>query len=196
MTINTWRTNENADGSGWDPIAGTWVNTTARRFGKTTNPQHAATKFYSVDIPQGAIIVSAHIVLESYTGTSNSGTVVNIIIKGEAVDTAVIAASLDDLASAERTIASVEWNNVEPFPSAYGQHTTPLITDIIQEIIDQPGWQSGNDLRIFYEDNGSSTAASRYAYVGGAGVNEHRPRLVVEWEPPPPPTLNAYTYFF
>ncbi len=102
-------------------------------------------RFTNVAIPQGATINSAYIEFE--TDETDSGTA-NLVIYGEDNDTSnQFANNSGNISSRTPTSASVNWN-----PSAWNSvnelHQTPDIGSIIKEIVDRPGWSSGNNLVI------------------------------------------------
>jgi len=72
-----------------------------------------------------------------------------------------------------KTAATVDWT-VPPF-LADGINTSPDFAAVIQEVVNRPGWVSGNAINIFWddEDNQSDIGAYRpgraYEYEGGQG---------------------------
>ena len=83
-----------------------------------------------------------------------------------------------DITSRTRTTAAVAWS-----PPAWGSigaagvdQRTADISSIIQEILDRPGWSSGNALVNIITGTGTRTAES---YDGDAGA---APLLHVEWD--------------
>jgi len=110
--------------------------------------QIVGTRFTGLAIPQGATINSAY--LEFETAETDTGTT-NLVIYGEDIDDAsAFAAAANDISNRTTTTASVNWS-----PGAWNTvnelHQTPDLSAIIKEIIDRPGWVSGNDLVITIE---------------------------------------------
>ena len=104
--------------------------------------------FTGLPIPQGATINSAYVEFE--TDETDSGAT-NLVIYGEDIDDAnAFAAAANDISNRSTTTASVNWS-----PGAWNTvnelHQTPDLSAIIKEIIDRPGWVSGNDLVITIE---------------------------------------------
>ncbi|MCP4430234.1 MAG: LamG domain-containing protein, partial [Gammaproteobacteria bacterium] len=136
-------------------------------------------RFTNVAIPQGATINSAYIEFE--TDETDSGTA-NLVIYGEDNDTSnQFANNSGNISSRTPTSASVNWN-----PSAWNSvnelHQTPDIGSIIKEIVDRPGWSSGNNLVIMIgpgtgctNSNCQRTAESR------EGESAAAPLLVVNY---------------
>ncbi len=104
--------------------------------------------FSSVDILQGATISSAYIQFE--TDEASTGTV-SFTIKGQDIDNASSFSSTDynitnrTLTTASATWAPSNWNTVG---EAGVNQKTVDISGIIQEIVDRPGWSSGNNIVI------------------------------------------------
>jgi len=151
----------------------TWANV-----GKTTSVRRASAflRFTNVNIPQGATILNAYLVLPARY--SNSSTTVNLKIYGNDVDNAVAPTSYSE-AEALVLTSGVEWNNVGPWTQD-SWYYSPSVVSIIQQIVNRAGWVSGNALMIIIKDNDSSGYAYRpiktYDYDG---VN--RPRLTIEY---------------
>jgi hypothetical protein len=85
---------------------------------------------------------------------------VSLVIQGQASDDAAIfSTSTGDISNRPRTGASVNWS---PPAWSAGQagaaQRTPDIKSIIQQIVNRPGWSSGNDLAIILTGSGRRTA--------------------------------------
>jgi hypothetical protein len=140
----------------------------------------AGMRFTGITIPQGTTITSAFIDLVSrriVTGTTNT-TIVGQLID----DASVILApscptcfcginnpaclyffsmftSTFDITGRGETIASVAWNGV-PVANTGVTLTSPDVSSIVQEIVDRPGWASGNDM--FFRFQNANTTAYHY----------------------------------
>lgn len=118
-------------------------------------------------IPQGATITSA--VIDFVAGANSSATNAVIAIAAEDADNPTAPVSQADFAGRARTTAVTAW-----LPGAWTAGTpvqSPDISTVIQEVVDRPGFVSGNAIQIFLDDNGSSSAASRRftTYNGNPG---------------------------
>src|SRR3989304_4547216 len=142
-----------------------------------TSNQTVGIRFNGVDIPQGSTITNAYIqflVDEVKTGDTI------LAIQGEDVDHALTFSSISfDITSRSRTLETVSWN---PNPwltvgEAGPDQQTPDIATVIQEIINRPGWASGNSLAIIITGTGVRTAESYEGNQAGA------PLLHVEYVP-------------
>lgn len=121
-----------------------------------------------MQIPQGATIVSAKVTF--HASSSQSGTVAKIKIQGNDIDTAVNPTSAAEFNALVKTTAFVDWN--PPAWTVVNYYDSDDITEIIQEIVDREGWESGNDLILLYLDNSSDSGANRQAYSAGGTTRE------------------------
>jgi hypothetical protein len=117
-------------------------------------------RFRDLNIPQGAIITQAYV--QFTVDETNSGST-NITIKAEDTNnSSAFSSSNFNVSSRTTTNAAVNW---QPSPwSSVGasgnSQRTPDIKDIIQEVIDRSGWQSGNKLSLIITGSGERTAES------------------------------------
>jgi hypothetical protein len=111
----------------------------------------AGLRFTAVAIPPMATILSAHIQFTADQAFGDNGaTVTNLAIIGEAADNAAPYTTTPfNMTSRSATLAAVAWT---PPAWAINQsgpaQLTPDLRNIIQEIVDRPGWQSGNALAM------------------------------------------------
>lgn len=123
----------------------------------TTN-QEVGMRFQSIDIPAGATIDSAYI--DFVVDEADSG-VANLIFYGEDVDDADNFSDIyGDISSRVKTSSSVSWSNIAEWTTAGEIKSSPNIASIVQEIVDRPGWVSGNDIVIIVTGSGERTAES------------------------------------
>ena len=142
--------------------------------------QTVGVRFNGVDIPPGATIIEAYIQFQ--VDETNSGAT-SLTIEGEdRDDPAGFSTSDGNISSRPRTAASVSWAPV-PWTSvgaAGPDQRTPDIAAVIQEIVEQPGWSSGNSLVIIITGTGERTAESH------KGNSNAAPLLHVEYTTGPP----------
>ena len=125
------------------------------------NDQAVGMRFNGINIPQGASIVNGYIQFQTDEVGSEA---TSLLIHGEDSDNAgTFTTAINNITLRPRTGASVSWN---PNPwtvvgEAGPDQQTPDIAAIIKEIIDRPGWTSGNSLAIFIDGSGKRTAESR-----------------------------------
>ncbi len=134
---------------------------------------------FDLPIPQGAQISEAHVICPCVETRSN--TTVNCIISAVDVDDGYQGPwTRAGLEGAPRTTAQVEWNNIPAWTSGQN-YNTPDIKDIIQEIVNRPGWQSGNRITILLEDNGSTQVSWTYRKFASRDSNPPGATLHVEY---------------
>ncbi|MEE9346532.1 MAG: hypothetical protein V3U88_13075 [Methylococcales bacterium] len=144
-------------------------------------------RFNGLMIPQGATITSASLQFKTDETGSESTT---LMIEGQAADNALTFSNVNaNISTRDRTNAVVDW---VPVPWAMvGEgglaQKTPDITSIIQEIVDRPGWVSGNSLVVIMAGNGRRTAESFEGDPPGA------PSLLVTFSTEVIPDLIPYS---
>jgi hypothetical protein len=139
----------------------------------TGNARHGYFGF-PVDIAQGANITSAKMDLCSFNDTNNSTSLVIYGIYEDNTDNL----SVDNGELRPVTTANVTWNpTVWGVNTWYGKTNDPQeLKTIVQELINRPGWVSGNRL-MFKIVNLTNTGIKRvYSYDGG-----FVPRLYIEY---------------
>ena len=132
-------------------------------------------RFNNIAVPQGATITNAYVEFETDVAWSSACV---LTILGQNSDNPVTFTTatnnLSNTTSRPKTIATVPWT-----PGAWNtvneKHQTPDIKTIIQEIVNRPGWASGNSMAIFVQGTGTREAES---YDGEAAA---APLLVVEY---------------
>jgi hypothetical protein len=138
--------------------------------------QASGLRFASVAIPRGATILNAY--LQFRTRDATSGTAA-LTISGEARDqSATFSSATRDVTGRPRTTASVSWS---PTAWAAGDvlaaQRTPSLAAIVQEIVNRPGWSSGNALTFIVQGTGGRSARSFEYRATDA------PLLVIDYSP-------------
>jgi len=122
--------------------------------------QTVGIRFNGVDIPRGATILNAFV---QFQVDEENSELTSLTIKGEDVDNAdTFASTTDNISLRLTTIADVSWS---PDPwmivgEAGVEHRTSNIASIIQEVVNRPGWSSGNSLVVIITGTGERTAES------------------------------------
>lgn len=138
-----------------------------------TIPQMVGMRFRNISVPQGAIVTNAYIEFETDAVWSNA---TNLTISGQyANTTTTFTTAASNLSSRPKTTSTVGWT-----PSSWNtvsqKHQSPNIKNIVQEIVNRPGWASGNSMAMFITGTGRREAE---AYDGEAA---NAPRLVITYE--------------
>lgn len=118
------------------------------------NPQVVGMRFEKISIPQGSTITSAKI---EFTATRDRAGDAQFTISGERVNnSSAYTATNASISSRTETAASVPWQ-----PEDWKQglnYQTDDISDILQEIVNLPGWCGGNSVALTIKGTGSRDA--------------------------------------
>jgi len=122
------------------------------------NDQVVGLRFTPVPIAKGAQVTKAYIELEMDEAKGNTQ-VVNVIIQGELIANApAFTTTAKNITTRTTTKAQVKWTI--PLNLAVDtKFQTPDITSIINEIMSQDGWASGNAIVITIRDDKSNPSA-------------------------------------
>jgi peptidoglycan/xylan/chitin deacetylase (PgdA/CDA1 family) len=116
---------------------------------------YTALRFENIQIPQGAVIRSAHLRLSPAWWQEKSGSL--LISAQKAANSQPLGAVSQGykIKQMPRTQHRVSWNISQAWGSR-GYQESPDLKDIISELIDQTaGWQAGNSLTIYLEGKDS-----------------------------------------
>ena len=145
--------------------------------GRST-PQVIGLRYVNVRVPQGVRIVNAYI--EFQCDETKGGTLpVSLIIQGELSPNAPAFANVaNNVTSRTRTAAQVVWVPVN-WTSVGQKDQTSDIAFVIEEIVNQSGWASGNALVLVIRDDPANP--SRGIRCAEAGPGDDAPLLHIEW---------------
>jgi hypothetical protein len=114
-------------------------------------PSETSIRLTNIQIPQGAIIDNTTLKIDILDASSCSGNNLSgsIIINAEKIADSAKITSLEDFKARVKTSAYTEESI--PYPTAPGNYVIETdITAIIQEIVNQEDWESGNSINIFF----------------------------------------------
>jgi hypothetical protein len=137
---------------------------------------NAYLRFQNVTVPQGAHITVATVGLTAYGATTAQ--TVNWRISAVDADNALAPTTYSAAENATRTTAHVDWSAIEAWSADTLYHTPDLAT-VIQEVVDRPGWVSGNSIVVYLEDN-SSTAGNVYRSPYSRDLADEENRAILE----------------
>ena len=144
-------------------------------------------RFSDLNLPPGTTIIDGRI---QFTANSTSFTSAGLTIHGEATDNAEeFLQSPGNISLRKRTDASVFWTpDVWAASGEAGTaQRTPDISPILSEILDRPGWSTGNAVAVIITGAGERVA---HAYDGQP---TSAAKLKVEFLPPEtPPDVPAF----
>ena len=138
----------------------------------TTDEQVIGLRFVDIPIDPGGAVFGAYVEIEvDKVDKEGSLAPVNIIVEGELVPDAApfedVAGNITDRAT---TTTKVKWS-VPEWTEQNAKFLTPDLSGIIQEIVNQAGWESGNALVLILrddKDNPSTGLREAEAYDGEA----------------------------
>lgn len=161
--------------------------------GATAIDLGSVARFLNITIPQGTTISTASLVLTGYYDRALND--VNTRLRAQDADDTVTFDDFADFDARSWTVA-VYWDSIAAWSidEESADTTSPEIKTCIQEVIDRPGWSSGNSIVILWDDfeERSTVAAStsRWAYSYN-GSTSKAPLLHIEYIVPPTLTTGA-----
>jgi len=170
---------------------GMYMNSTDLELIYDTSAQVIGIRFIGVKIPKGAVITNAYV---QFKVDETSSATINLTINGEASANAPAFANTDrNVSMRPKTSNKVTWA-----PSSWSKagemgdsQRTPNLSSIIQEIINESNWNSGNSLvMIIVGPSGKRVAESFEGSASGA------PLLHVEFSMPIQMAVPAFTATF
>ena len=127
--------------------------------------QEVGMRFNNVNIPTGATITNSYI---QFTADGTDAYATNLNIYGQDHDNPSTFLDINfDISTRSKTSASVNWNPVA-WTAANAAGTvqqTPNLNNLIQEIINRPGWTPNNSMAFLITGSGERTA---YSYDGSS----------------------------
>ncbi len=119
--------------------------------------QQIGLRFTDIAIPRGSRIDGAFLQFQADESTTVP---TSLVIKGEAVDDAVTFSGTNgDISGRTRTTSQVAWN---PLPWTAGDsgtaQRTPDLSEVVQDLVNRPGWVEGNAVAFLLEGTGKRVA--------------------------------------
>lgn len=143
--------------------------------------------FSPISLPQGVEILSAKLLVTS--PIQNNGHA-NILIKGIAENDATVFQSdgSNRPSLRSKTVSEVQWNTghaeagvlIGDHWTAESVYESPELKEVIQEIIDRPGWV-GSKLGIILENYFSGHGNTKYIWDYNQDSGKYAPQLVIAW---------------
>jgi len=135
------------------------------------DPQVIGLRYIDVTIPKGSTITDAWVQFQ-VDETKGGAEPVNLIIEGElSADAAAFTSDAFSVTSRARTTAQTQWSvpNWTNVGDRGPDQATPNIAAIIQEIVNQDGWASGNALVLIFSDDPANPSTGIRCAEGGPG---------------------------
>ena len=146
----TFEVPSSPDGFGNEPEG--WANL-------EINPTYSfGVRFTNISLPRGSRVIDAYVKLFSI-GLPNRNDHVSCTIYADNVDTSddFYTKGCLDRCGRIYTTNSVLWDAITPFTQWI---KTPALTDIIQEIIERPGWEQGNSISLLFITRHTNNSAA------------------------------------
>ncbi len=143
---------------------------------------HVGLRFLNVTVPAGSAITSAYI--EFQVDEVEGDEPADLIIYGDLSPDAPAFDSGDTTNVSDRpaTAAQAMWSP-EHWPTAGEKHQSADISSVIEEIVNQPGWRSGNALVLIIYDDPDSTATGFRTAESYEGDSTGAALLHIEYGP-------------
>ncbi|MGH7731506.1 MAG: Ig-like domain-containing protein [Candidatus Eiseniibacteriota bacterium] len=132
--------------------------------------QKIGLRFNLVAVPQGADITGAYV---QFHVDETSSEATSLTVRGQLADSpGTFTSASGNISARPPTLAGVPWS---PPPwlavgAAGTDQRTPDLSPVIQEIVDRPGWVSGNSLVLLVTGTGRRVAQSREFSAAGAAT--------------------------
>ncbi len=145
--------------------------------------QHVGLRFQGVNIPQGAIITNAYIQMRA---DETDNTNLDVFIAGHDADNSAAWTGTYAVSGRAKTSATTTW--VHSGSTAWTADVTitqtPSLSLMIEEIVNRPGWLSGNAMSFIFWDNNSEQDERVADPIEGG----YAPILFVDYSMPTLPT--------
>ncbi len=131
-------------------------------------------RFRNIAVPKEATITDAYLIFNAYQNGSGSASF--RISAANEDDPSSFSSYPRYLLRNKAKTSSVTWSNI-PTWLKNSSYESPQLSSVVQEVIDRPGWESGNELMLIVSDMSGIRGA--YTYQGkpsGAA------QLVIEYE--------------
>jgi Leucine-rich repeat (LRR) protein len=186
LQVNTSADDVNEEGSQYETDGrNLWVGS-----GRNAQQSWAGMRFTELNIPQGAVIVSAHV--EVYNQAS-SWIPLNFYLAAEATDNSAPFAPGNRPSTRPITAASLHYVSDTRW-EAGTWNSLGEIGPVLQEIINRPGWQPGYSLSLIAHANPNTGPWGRKFVTSFDGNPLYAPRLIVTFTLPP--SANPQSFLF
>ncbi len=144
--------------------------------GVSTTSSYTGLRLNNVNIPRGATITSA--IIQVYS-TQSQWISININIFGDLINNSATFSTSSLPSQRVLTSASVNLSNNINW-SGNTWYALPDISSVVQQVVNQSGWQNGNSLSIILKGAGSSYARKWFESFNGSSTLA--PKLVITYK--------------
>ena len=153
-------------------------------------------RFQNVQVPQGAKIINAYLEFQAGSQSGVNGDAINNVIAAEATDdAATFAATNYNISSRATTTNFVTWSWAAAW-TAGTLYRTNDISQVVREVVNRPGWTSGNDMafRIAPDPTQTSKKIAK-SYDNASWTSTTSPRLYINYASSTSGQINSGDYF-
>jgi len=146
-----------------------------------TDEQVVGLRFVDIPLDNGAPVASAYVEVEvDKVDKEGSEAPVNLIIEGELVpDAAAFEDVANNITDRAVTTAQVKWS-IPAWTEKSAKFQTPDISSILQEIVNQEGWASGNAIVLILRDDKDNPSTGLREAESYEGEADAAPMLHIE----------------
>jgi len=146
----------------------------------TVGGGYGAVRYTGIPIPNGATIINAEI--QYHVDVVHANVPLTVTFTGEDIDDSpTLNGANNNIGNRVSTTASVNW--AVPHWAAVSDEgpaqLTPDLSTIIQEIVDRPGWVSGNDIAIMIKSWPDNSGHREAELSNGEAANA--PTISISW---------------
>ena len=174
FTYQVSASEDNATANQWSQYAGPL--TVGYRDEEPPPFSMSAMRFRNINIPHATVIVDARLKIRAHSNPITGQTLYGVI-HAEDVD------NPDDFSERYikdivKTSAAVNWDHSSYWETAHW-YTSPDISTVVQEVIDRPGWSSGNAMVITYSNRLSDGEARNFCSYDFGSQHTSGPKLEI-----------------
>ncbi len=117
------------------------------------SPQAVYFRFESLDVAYNSTIVSATLIVTPSTTTCRAGSTIRIWAESDVSNKPINPSSRGSLRRRNKTAAFVDWRLTDDWKWAYRQEESADLSTIVREVVQTPGWRSGNPFMLILQQN-------------------------------------------
>lgn len=155
LAVNAANDDVNEDGATFDAgSTSLWIGNAS-----STGASYTGLRFNTVAIPRGARITAAQLQFYSTTG---QWLTINVQIAGENVDSSAAFSTTSRPSARALTVARIAHSsNVQWLTNTW--YSFNDMSAVVQEIVNRPGWQSGNSMGVILRGTSTSPWGRKFA---------------------------------
>ncbi len=155
------------------------ISSSSIKLSQSTDIVHAGLRYGDLDIPQGATITNAYL---RFTSAQSNVSATTLTFSAElGPDPVTYAVLSNNISERSSTVANVVWSDDNDWPVGGETITSPDLSAVIQEVVNQATWCGGNAMNLLIKGLGTGVSSARQtkAFEDGTGAS---PQLVVLYD--------------